>query len=42
LVFTVLEFTEDGASAISSETRWKQTLGTKNTGPYDGVRLNKN
>ncbi|WP_326929501.1 GIY-YIG nuclease family protein [Aliivibrio fischeri] len=41
LVFTVLEFTDDN-TAIKAESRWKQTLGTKNTGPYDGFRLNRN
>ncbi|WP_181320894.1 GIY-YIG nuclease family protein [Photobacterium phosphoreum] len=41
LIFTVLEFT-DGAKALSSEQRWKKTLGSKNTGPYDGYRLNRN
>lgn len=41
LIFTVLEFTDE-SSALKSEGRWKQTLGTKNTGPYDGVRLNRN
>ena len=41
LVFTVLEFTSDH-NALQTESRWKQTLGTKNIGPYDGVRLNKN
>lgn len=41
LVFTVLEFTSD-ATALQSESRWKKTLGTKNSGPYDGTRLNRN
>ena len=41
LIFTVLEFTNDN-DALQTESRWKQTLGTKNTGPYDGIRLNKN
>lgn len=41
LVFSVLEFTSSEA-ALDAETRWKQTLGTKNTGLYDGVRLNRN
>lgn len=41
LVFTVLEFTT-AENALDAENRWKQTLGTKNTGIYDGVRLNRN
>jgi hypothetical protein len=41
LIFTVLEFTEN-SQALSSESRWKRTLGTKNSGPYDGFRLNCN
>ncbi len=41
LVFTVLEFTDE-TLALKAECRWKQTLGTKNTGPYDGLRLNRN
>ena len=41
LIFTVLEFTSD-ENALQLESRWKQTLGTKNSGPYDGVRLNRN
>jgi len=41
VVFTVLEFTDkDGATG--AETKWKKKLGTKNTGLYDGIRLNRN
>jgi hypothetical protein len=39
VLFTVLEFTDD---AIPAESRWKETLGTRNAGPYDGFRLNSN
>jgi hypothetical protein len=39
VLFTVLEFTE---SATAAEARWKETLGTRNAGPYDGLRLNSN
>lgn len=39
ILFTVLEFTE---SAVAAESRWKETLGTRNAGPYDGLRLNSN
>jgi len=41
IVFTVLEFT-DKDRALKSESRWKSTLGSKNTGPYDSFRLNNN
>lgn len=41
LIFTVLEFTEN-EEALASESRWKSTLGSKNSGPYDGFRLNRN
>jgi hypothetical protein len=41
LVFSVLEFISS-EDALNAETCWKQTLGTKNTGLYDGVRLNRN
>lgn len=41
LVFTVLEFTSN-EQARDAETRWKRTLGTRNCGPYDGLRLNRN
>lgn len=41
LVFTVLEFT-DCEHTIAVEQRWKRTLGSKNSGPYDGLRLNRN
>jgi len=41
LIFTVLEFTSP-ETAVSIEQRWKLTLATKNTGPYDGFRLNRN
>jgi|SRR6185369_3190781 len=39
VLFTVLEFTDQ---ATAAETRWKETLGTRNAGPYDGLRLNSN
>lgn len=39
LLFTVLEFTDQ---ATSAESRWKETLGSRNVGPYDGFRLNSN
>lgn len=39
VLFTVLEFTEQ---ATCAESRWKETLGTRNAGPYDGFRLNSN
>lgn len=39
VLFTVLEFTEN---ATTAESRWKETLGTRNAGPYDGLRLNSN
>lgn len=39
VLFTVLEFTEN---ATAAEARWKLTLGTRNAGPYDGLRLNSN
>lgn len=48
LVFTVLEFfdssdeEEKKSYLLKQECRWKQTLGTRNSGPYDGLRLNKN
>lgn len=44
VLFTVLEFTKDNdaTEAISSEKRWKSTLGTKNSIRYDGFRLNNN
>ncbi|EJG0029212.1 GIY-YIG nuclease family protein [Vibrio alginolyticus] len=41
LIFTVLEFTE-GEQALAAEQRGKRTLGSKNSGPYDGLRLNRN
>ncbi|MEZ5479075.1 MAG: GIY-YIG nuclease family protein [Thiolinea sp.] len=41
IVFTVLEFTSK-EGALTSESRWKATLGTKNSGPYDSLRLNSN
>lgn len=39
VLFTVLEFTDQ---ATTVESRWKETLGTRNAGPYDGFRLNSN
>jgi hypothetical protein len=39
VLFTVLEFSDRPTEA---ESRWKQTLGTRNSGPYDGFRLNSN
>ncbi len=39
VLFTVLEFTDQ---TINAESRWKETLGTRNAGPYDGFRLNSN
>lgn len=39
--FTVLEFT-DKDKATAAESRWKETLGTRNVGIYDGLRLNSN
>jgi hypothetical protein len=41
ILFTVLEIT-DRNGAVKAEQRWKQTLGSKNNGPYDGIRLNNN
>ena len=37
--FTVLEILDD---PLENEQKWKSILGTKNTGPYDGLRLNNN
>lgn len=39
VLFTVLEFTDD---VLRAESRWKETLGTRNAGAYDGLRLNSN
>jgi hypothetical protein len=39
VLFTVLEFTNN---TLSAESRWKETLGTRNAGPYDALRLNSN
>jgi len=39
VLFTVLQFTDQ---ATAAESRWKETLGTRNVGPYDGFRLNSN
>lgn len=39
VLFTVLEFTSE---ATAAESRWKEALGTRNAGPYDGFRLNSN
>lgn len=41
VLFTVLEFT-DKEQATTVESRWKETLGTRNVGIYDGFRLNSN
>lgn len=41
VLFTVLEFT-DNDQATAVESRWKETLGTRNAGTYDGLRLNSN
>ncbi len=41
VLFTVLEFT-DKDQATTAESRWKETLGTRNVGIYDGLRLNSN
>lgn len=41
IVFTVLEFCKV-EEALKREQRWKATLGSKNSGPYDGFRLNSN
>jgi hypothetical protein len=41
IVFTVLEFTAP-EKALEAEKRWKLTLGTQNSGPYDSIRLNNN
>ena len=43
VLFTVLEFTgEDRDQATAAESRWKETLGTRHAGRYDGCRLNSN
>lgn len=39
VMFTVLEFTEN---VLEAESRWKETLGSRNIGIYDGFRLNSN
>lgn len=39
MLFAVLEITDQ---ALAAESRWKETLGTRNSGPYDGFRLNSN
>ena len=39
VLFTVLEFTSD---TLPAESRWKETLGTRNAGAYDALRLNSN
>jgi hypothetical protein len=41
IVFTVLEITPP-ERALGAESRWKSTLGSNNSGPYDGFRLNCN
>lgn len=39
--FSVLEITNQD-DALNAEARWKTILGSKNTGAYDGFRLNSN
>ena len=39
--FTVLEFTSSD-NVLKAEKRWKETLASKNAGPYDGYCLNSN
>lgn len=39
VLFIVLEFTADAQRA---EACWKETLGTRNAGSYDGLRVNSN
>ena len=41
VLFAVLEFTDRDQATIA-ESRWKETLGTRNVGSYDGFRLNSN
>lgn len=45
VLFTVLEFTSENLGSekvLEAEARWKETLGTRNTGAFDGIRLNNN
>lgn len=41
IVFSVIEFYE-GDDIVKRENLWKNTLGTINYGPYNGIQLNNN